>query len=79
LVFEGTDPATQVVVELGPVVVVSEGDPPADAIRLSGRTVDLVEGLSFRAPFPCPVADEDLWLLSGLATVFDLPDGAIRG
>jgi len=31
----------------------------------------LVEALSFRGPLPCPVADHQRWLLSGLADAFD--------
>jgi hypothetical protein len=38
---------------------------------LAGRTVDLIEALSFRAPIPRPVPEADRWLLGGLATVFE--------
>jgi len=71
LAFTGTEPAAHVVVDVGETVVVSDGEAPAGAVRLEGRTVDLVEALSFRAPFPHDLADGDRWLLGGLATVFD--------
>ncbi len=48
------------------------GDGPANALRLTGAAVDLLEGLSLRAPLPCPVSDEHRWLVNGLAEVFDL-------
>jgi len=75
LVVEGTDPAACVVVEAGETVVVGDGPPPAGAVRLAGRSVDLVEALSLRAPFPHDVAEGDRWLLGGLATVFDAAPG----
>ena len=57
--------------EVGESVVVRAGGPPAGALHLTGRAVELVEALSFRVPLPCPVADEHRWLLEGLAGVFD--------
>ena len=71
LAFDGTDPDTHVVVTAGSTVVVSDDEPPADAVHLSGRSVDLVEALSLRMPFPDDVAAHDRWMLDGLATVFD--------
>ena len=72
LVVEGTDPAVHVVVEAGETVVVSDDETPANAVFLHGRSVDLLEALSLRAPFPHDIAEEDRWLLGGLATAFDL-------
>jgi hypothetical protein len=46
--------------------------PPPGAARLTGRAVDLIEGLSFRAPLTADVADADRWLLSGLDAAFDV-------
>lgn len=71
LVVEATDPATCVVVGLGPEVTASLGGVvPADAVVLRGPAVDLVEGLSLRAPAPSLPAG-DRWVLGGLATAFD--------
>ena len=73
LSFRGTDPDTHVVVDAGETVVVHLGvaDTPPDAVRLEGPSVELVEALSFRGPFPHDVPDDDRWLLGGLAEVFD--------
>ena len=71
LAVEATDPDVRFVVEVGERVVVRADDPPADALRLTGPAVALVEALSFRGPLPCPVADHHQWLLSGLADAFD--------
>jgi uncharacterized protein (TIGR03083 family) len=72
IAVEASNPDACFVVETGAAVRVRSGDAPADALRLRGAAVDLVEALSFRAPVGCPVADELRWLLSGLATAFDL-------
>jgi uncharacterized protein (TIGR03083 family) len=69
LVLDGTDPDAHVVVEAGETVVLAEGG----AVHLAGRSVDLVEALSFRAPFTHDVAEEDRWLVGGLAVAFDQP------
>ncbi len=76
LAVEGTDPDAHVVVQAGETVVVSDQAAPVDAVRLTGRSVDLVEALSYRSPLPHDVAEGDRWLLGGLAAVFDLvPQG----
>ena len=74
LVVDATDPRTVVVVDEGPTVTVRLGDPssPATGTRLAGRTAELIDALSFRAPFPSPLAAEDEWLLGGLGEVFDV-------
>jgi hypothetical protein len=72
LAVDATVPAVQVVVEVGPDVVVRVGAPSPDAVVLTGRAVDLVEGLSLRAPLAADVAASDRWLLGGLAAVFDV-------
>ncbi len=68
-----TNPDFRFVVEVGESVIVRAGDAPADALRLTGPAVELIEALSCRGPLPCPVADDEQWLISGLAEVFDLP------
>lgn len=71
ITVEATNPDLRFVVEVGESVVVRAGDAPADALRLAGPAVELIEALSFRGPLPCPVADDDRWLIGGLAEVFD--------
>jgi len=63
------DPTVAFTVDVGDTVVVRPGS--SDGPRLEGRTVDLIEGLSHRAPLPA-LAAEDQWLLVGLAEVFDV-------
>ena len=74
IVVEATDPDVRFVVEVADSVVVraadSPADSPADALRLTGPAVELVEGLCFRVPLSCAVSDDQRWLLSGLAEVF---------
>jgi uncharacterized protein (TIGR03083 family) len=72
IAVEATDPDVGFVVDVGESVAVRADGAPGDASCLRGSAVELVEALSFRRPLPCPVADEDRWLLSGLAEVFDL-------
>ncbi|HUP87594.1 MAG TPA: maleylpyruvate isomerase family mycothiol-dependent enzyme [Acidimicrobiales bacterium] len=83
LLVEATDPDASFVVAAGTTITVrpasGSGDPrdPPDA-RLAGRAVDLVEALSFRAPFPAEAelpVDDDRWLLGGLAEVFETTAG----
>jgi uncharacterized protein (TIGR03083 family) len=71
ITVEATNPDFRFVVEVGESVVVRAGDAPADALCLAGPAVGLIEALSFRGPLPCPVADDDRWLIGGLAEVFD--------
>lgn len=70
LTIESTDPDLSLVVEVGDTVRVSDGT-AATGPRLKGSTVDLIEGLSHRAELRHDLAADDLWLLEGLATVFD--------
>lgn len=74
LVVDGREPDVCLVVEVGETVTVAEAPAPGDAPRLEGRSVDLVEALSFRAPLVHDVADEHRWMLGGLAAAFDVVD-----
>jgi uncharacterized protein (TIGR03083 family) len=71
IVVEATDPDVRFVVDVGEVVTVRDADPPPGAARLAGSSVDLVEELTFRAPWTTPIADDARWLFAGLADVFD--------
>jgi uncharacterized protein (TIGR03083 family) len=71
LVVEATDRSLVFTVDVGERVVVRDGD-AADAPRLRGAAVDLIEGFSYRAPLPTALPDEAQWLLAGLAEVFDV-------
>jgi uncharacterized protein (TIGR03083 family) len=71
LVIDATDPDVHVVVEVGETVAVRGGAAPHDAVRLAGRTVELIDMLSIRAPFDHVVPDDGRWMFEGLATVFD--------
>ena len=71
LAIEATDPAVALTVDVGDTVVVRRGA-AATGARLTGRAVDLIEGLSHRAPLEHNLGDDDLWLLTGLAEVFDV-------
>jgi uncharacterized protein (TIGR03083 family) len=68
---EGHDPEAHLVVDVGDRVVVglTEGA-PAEGARLEGPTIELLEALSVRAPFPGGL-DGDLAVLGGLAPAFD--------
>jgi uncharacterized protein (TIGR03083 family) len=71
IAVEATDPEVAFVVEVDGAVHARPGPAPAGSLRLTGPAVELVEGLSFRGPMPCPVDDEHGWLMGGLAQVFD--------
>lgn len=70
LVVQATDPDVVVVVDAGSTVTVRLGGTPGEP-HLRGPAVDLVDALSFRAPFPTPIDDEHQWLVGGLAVAFD--------
>ena len=65
-----TSPDVDIVVEVGPNVVVRD---TLDAIdpAICGSAIDLVEGLSFRTEFPA-VTDDAQWMMGGLAEVFEV-------
>jgi uncharacterized protein (TIGR03083 family) len=66
-----TGPDARFVVEVADRVVVHAGPAPAGAATVTGPAVELLEGLSLRAPFTPGVDEADRWLLTGLADVFD--------
>jgi uncharacterized protein (TIGR03083 family) len=69
--IRATDPDLRYVVDIGSRVVLHDGLAPDDPIVITGDAVDLLEAFSFRRPFPTPLADEDRWIIGGLAQVFD--------
>jgi uncharacterized protein (TIGR03083 family) len=71
LTVTATEPDTAFSVALGSHVVVRDGDGGADAPVLAGRSVDLLEALSFRGPLPDNAPDAARWFMSGLASAFD--------
>jgi len=71
LQVEATDPDVAFVVEVGRSVVVRDGSGPPGTPVIAGRSVDLIEALSLRAPLGPTFAEQDRWLLGGLAEVFD--------
>ena len=66
-----TDLDVELVAELGSSVLISRRPAPEGTPTLRGPAVDLIEGLSLRAPLHHDLADEDRWLLAGLAVAFD--------
>ena len=78
IAVDATDPDTRFVVSVEDSAVrVHDGEPPPDALRLTGSAVALLEALSFREPLPCAVPGNRQWLLDGLATVFDREPGSV--
>lgn len=71
LAVDAVDPRVQFVVEVDTTVAVRTGTAPGTATTLTGRAVDLIEMLSFRAPFDHDVPEDGRWLFEGLANVFD--------
>ena len=71
----GDDPSCSFVVEVrAREVVVQVGPVPDGLPTLRGPSLDLLEGLSFRAPLDHDLAADDCWLLAGVDEVFDLVD-----
>ena len=71
LAVEATRPEISLAVDVGPTSIV-RGRRPADVadVELRGSAVDLIEGLTFRAPLAKPPAEHE-WMFGGLAEVFD--------
>jgi uncharacterized protein (TIGR03083 family) len=74
LAIETTAPELAFTVEVGDSVAVRPGAGTAD-FALSGDAVELVEGLSFRAPLPPETSESLSDLLGGLGEAFDLETG----
>ena len=72
LAVDGTEPEVRIVVDVGSSVLLRLDTAAVGGACLAGRAVDLIEGLSFRAPLTADVAAGDRWLLSGLDTAFDV-------
>jgi uncharacterized protein (TIGR03083 family) len=68
LAIEATDPDVVFTIDVAETVVVRPG--ACDGPCLAGRAVDLIEGLSHRAPLPHDLAADDQWFLAGLAEAF---------
>ncbi|MCU1455071.1 MAG: hypothetical protein JWN46_3217 [Acidimicrobiales bacterium] len=66
-----TRPDARMVVDVGPTIVVHDGPCPAGTVTLTGDAVELLEALSFRAPFTSVMSDGDRWMLGGLGAVFE--------
>ena len=66
-----TDPEIRIVIDIGRRVVLHDGPAGDHAVLITGDAVELLEAFSFRAPFPAPLADDDRWILRGLAEIFD--------
>ena len=71
IALETTQPEVKAVIEAGPVVTIHRQAPPAGAVVLAGDSVEVLEQLSFRAPFTPPGTEDDRWLFEGLAEVFE--------
>ena len=71
IVVEATHPDVRVVVDVSDTILVHDGAAAHEALHLTGPAVALLEALSYRAPMPDPVGDGPMWLLHGLAEVFD--------
>ncbi|MBF6554562.1 MAG: maleylpyruvate isomerase family mycothiol-dependent enzyme [Acidimicrobiales bacterium] len=72
LAVHAEDPTVRFVVDAGETVVAREPGPAdADAPRLGGPAVKLVEGLSRRIPLRHDLSADSRWLVDGLADVFD--------
>jgi uncharacterized protein (TIGR03083 family) len=68
-----TDLDVHFLVDVGPAVVVRDGDGGRGCPRLAGPGVVLTESLSCRGAPPA-LAAGDQWMIEGLATVFDLAE-----
>src|SRR5207302_7301606 len=73
LAVEAGQPSASIVVDAGPTVTVRNRRPDDVVdLELRGSAVDLIEGLSFRAPLRHDATDDSRWLLGGLDEVFDV-------
>jgi len=68
--IESDEPDVRVLIEITDSVTLRDQPAPAGTPTLRGRTVDLVEALSLRAPLPESAPLDWATLLQGLATAF---------
>ena len=73
LAVDVTRPDARFVVTVDDAVHVADGEPPPEALVLTGDAVDVLESLSIRVPWRQPIPDDDAWLVDGLADVFEAP------
>jgi len=65
-----TEPDVSVVIEVGPSVVVHDGEAVDGLPTVAGKAVDLTEAFSCRLPTPL-VPEADQWMVNGLGVAFD--------
>jgi uncharacterized protein (TIGR03083 family) len=70
LTIVGSDPEVRLTLEVGSSVVVRAGATAGKGATVRGRSVDLLDAFSIRAPLP-DVGTEHQWLLRGLVEAFD--------
>jgi uncharacterized protein (TIGR03083 family) len=80
-VVDAAGPDDRFVVELGTTVRLHDGEAPDGALHLRGPALELLEALSIRGPLEMAVADDQVWMLGGLARAFrqPAPGGATSG
>jgi uncharacterized protein (TIGR03083 family) len=66
----GEDPQSRFILDIDSCVHVRVGPRPDGAVTIGGSSVQLLEALSTRSPFPAGVDPSDRWLLDGLTTAF---------
>lgn len=65
------DPDLRFLVAVDGQVRVTDDDPPPGSLVLGGDAVEVLEALSIRTPWRQPIPDDDAWLVTGLAEVFE--------
>lgn len=73
LTIEATEPDISISVDIGNRVAVSADSDKAADLLLTGDAVELVEALSIRQPLARSIRADTMWMVSGLAEVFDVP------
>lgn len=68
--IHATDPDTDVLIDIGEQIVVTDEAGAAD-LTLDGRAAQLVDALSIRGPLEQTVTADVAWMLDGLSTTFD--------
>jgi uncharacterized protein (TIGR03083 family) len=73
LAVASTDPVVEIVVDAGTTVTLRDGTADPSVPVLTGRTADLVDALSLRAPLPESTPPEWHHMVQGLTTAFTPP------